>query len=114
MESIQKNLGLNLQTAELKEKTNQIKQILQNNGISENIVKDKMISSIIFVAENVYKDSVEIENSKYNKRDRKIDKILTSKKFGIPIMILFLGLIIIHLNYCLSFLDGCKGNLNMH
>lgn len=26
-------------------------------------------------------------------RDRKIDKILTSKKFGFPIMILFLGII---------------------
>ena len=52
-----------------------------------------MISSIIFVAENVYKDSVEIENNKYNSKDRKIDKILTSKKFGIPIMILFLGII---------------------
>ena len=26
-------------------------------------------------------------------RDQKIDKILTSKKFGIPIMILFLGII---------------------
>lgn len=26
-------------------------------------------------------------------RDRKIDKILTSKKFGIPIMILFLGIV---------------------
>ena len=29
----------------------------------------------------------------YNSRDKKIDKILTSKKFGIPIMLLFLGII---------------------
>ena len=91
--SIQKNLKINLQTKEVKENISQIEQILNNNGISKSEVKDKMISSIIFVAENVYKDSVEIENNKYNSRDRKIDKILTSKKFGIPIMILFLGII---------------------
>ena len=91
--SIQKNLKINLQTKEIKKNISQIEQILNNNAISKSEVKDKMISSIIFVAENVYKDSVEIENNKYNSRDRKIDKILTSKKFGIPIMILFLGII---------------------
>ena len=41
-------------------------------------------------------------------RDRKIDKILTSKVFGFPIMILFLGLIfwitIIGANYPSQFL----------
>ena len=44
-------------------------------------------------AEDVSKEVCTFENKDYSARDRKIDKILTSKKFGIPIMILFLGLI---------------------
>ena len=38
-------------------------------------------------------DVVSYDNRDYNYKDRKIDKIITSKKFGIPIMILFLGVI---------------------
>ena len=44
-------------------------------------------------AEEVTKEVCTFENKDYGARDRKIDKILTSKKFGIPIMILFLGII---------------------
>ena len=33
---------------------------------------------------------VKIKNKKYDQRDRKIDNLLTSKKTGIPIMILLL------------------------
>ena len=71
----------------------EIKDILGFNGIEQEDVKNKMISSIIFSAENVYKDVVTLDSEKNNSRNRKIDKILTSKKFGIPIMLAFLGLI---------------------
>ena len=55
--------------------------------------KDKIVSNIVHKAEEVSKEVTFFENENYNLRDRKIDKILTSKKFGIPIMILFLGII---------------------
>ena len=44
-------------------------------------------------AEETSKEVCTFENKNYRERDLKIDKILTSKIFGIPIMILFLGLI---------------------
>ena len=44
-------------------------------------------------AENICSEVCVFENENYSNRDRKIDKILTSKKFGIPIMILFLMII---------------------
>lgn len=44
-------------------------------------------------AHEVVKKCCTFENANYNVRDKKVDKILTSKKFGIPIMILFFGLI---------------------
>ena len=43
--------------------------------------------------EAICKEVVHLRKSNYNERDKKIDKILTSKLYGIPIMILFLGLI---------------------
>ena len=55
--------------------------------------KDIVISRIIENAENVAKKVVSYEKKTNTNNDRKIDKILTSKKFGIPIMLLFLGLI---------------------
>ena len=56
-------------------------------------LKDTIVSSIVNKAENICKDVCTYENTNYSKRDRKIDKILTSKVFGIPIMLLFLGII---------------------
>ena len=44
-------------------------------------------------AEKICKKVCTFENENYSSRDRKIDKILTSKYLGFPIMILFLGLI---------------------
>lgn len=55
--------------------------------------KEHIISSILFKAESLQKSVCSYKNLEYNKRDRKIDKILTSKYFGIPIMLCFLAII---------------------
>ena len=55
--------------------------------------KDVIVSSIMDKAEKICKKVCTFENGNYSSRDRKIDKILTSKYLGFPIMILFLGLI---------------------
>ena len=44
-------------------------------------------------AHEIVKEVVTVKDENYNERDKKIDRILTSKKFGIPIMILFFCLI---------------------
>lgn len=64
---------------------------------AENLLKDTDISDILanyYVdrCEEIYKYCV-ITNSSVCSRDRKIDQILTSKKFGIPVMLLLFGLI---------------------
>ena len=93
LKSIEKNLKINLlNNKEIKTELEEIKDILNFNGIKQEEVKNSMISSIIFKAENVYKDTVDIK--KENTKNRKIDKILTSKIFGIPLMLGFLGLIL--------------------
>ena len=65
---------------------------LKFKNSSENF-KDTVVSSIMKKAENICKSVCTYENTNYSGRDRKIDKILTSKIFGFPIMILFLGII---------------------
>ena len=93
LKSIEEKLNIDLENKELTEAKSKIDDILNLKGIKKDELKDKMISSIIFMSENVVKDVVSLNKKDYNARDRRIDKILTSKTFGIPIMILFLGLI---------------------
>lgn len=57
------------------------------------LVQSSEVSDIIQKAEEVAQKVCVFQNKNHNMRDRKIDKILTSKKFGIPIMLMFLGII---------------------
>ena len=93
LNSIEENFNIDLDDKELIERKCKIEDILNSKGIKREDVKDKMISSIIFMTENITKDVVSLNEKDYNSNDRRIDKILTSKTFGIPIMLLFLGLI---------------------
>lgn len=66
---------------------------LKNFNLEEDKFKDKIVSSILSRANTICKNVCKFTKSKYNNRDRKIDKLLTSKTFGLPIMLLFLGII---------------------
>lgn len=66
---------------------------LKEMGIAQELFRDKIVSHIVCTAEEICKNVVTYENEKYNHTDRKIDGVLTSKTFGIPIMIGLLGLI---------------------
>lgn len=92
--SIEQNLCVVLQNAvKLQSAQLEIQEILANNSIDNNTLKDTLVSSIVFKAEDVCNDVVVFMNARYQLCDRKIDKILTSKTFGIPIMIAFLGIV---------------------
>ena len=68
----------------------------------------RVMFEIAGVPEETAREVCTFENENYRERDLKIDKILTSKTFGIPIMILFLGIIfwitIVGANYPSEFL----------
>lgn len=93
--SIENNLQISLiENIQIHNKIEEIWKELQNNGITKENIREKITSSIVLEAEKICKEVVKYEDAKYQKRDRKIDKILTSKIWGIPIMILFLGIIL--------------------
>lgn len=70
----------------------QLKKIIKNINPESNF-KDNVISSILYRAEAVQKSVCSYSNLSYKSKDRKIDKILTSKYWGIPIMLGFLAII---------------------
>ncbi len=82
-----------LQDLKLKEILEQEKALLSEQGIGTDMYRDMIVSSIVFRAEGISRKAVTCENERYNETDRKIDRVLTSKVFGIPIMILLLGFI---------------------
>lgn len=89
--------------------------MLNDSSLENDKFKDKIVSTILFTAENICTDICTYENCRYNQRDRKIDKILTSKIFGLPIMLLFLSIIfwltITGANYPSSLLSSFFGYL---
>ena len=108
LKSIQENLELNLGEQEIRQSVIEAKKNLEKREITSKNFKDKIVADIMKKAEETSKEVCTFENKNYKERDLKIDKILTSKTFGIPIMILFLGIIfwitIVGANYPSEFL----------
>ena len=112
--SIESNFSISFDNnSELNSMLNNIKLELLNENINNDTFKDIIVSSIVKRAENISTNVCTFKNSKYSNRDRKLDKILTSKTFGIPIMLLFLGIIfwitIVGANYPSSLLSAFFG-----
>lgn len=68
-------------------------KLLQNNHIDPNRLKDNIVSSLILTAEKICAETVSYDTCTYNATDRKIDKILTSKWTGYPIMLALLAMV---------------------
>ena len=68
-------------------------KMLKDGGINKSSIKDEIVTEIVNKSAVICQNVCKYEKSDYGSFDRKIDKIMTSKKFGIPIMILFLGII---------------------
>ena len=77
-----------LKEKEIKEKLLSIKQQLNLN------IKDEITNTIIKKAEEISKEVITFESKDYNLKNQKIDRIITSKLFGIPIMLGMLFMIL--------------------
>jgi len=94
LNAIQKYLDYDMLTdSDVAEKLNEAKKMLNEAGIEHDLLRDKIVSRIVYTAEKICNKVVTFGNEKYNQTDRKIDRILTSRTFGFPIMIGLLCLI---------------------
>lgn len=91
MESLKNYLGYDLLADdEVSKLLNEAKGTLEQAGIQSNFLRDQVVTKIVEICEEISRNAVVYEKMEYAERDRRIDKILTSKTTGIPIMILLL------------------------
>lgn len=79
-----------LRDEEIQKELNQAKNILLDEGITSDALRDKIVAGLVLTAEYICSDTVHFDKANYNARDRKIDRILTNKWIGFPIMIALL------------------------
>lgn len=92
--SINKHIGFNLnEHRELMEKVHNTIDYLNTLGMDQEVFRDKVVSRLVNIAEDISSKVVSFQNTNYNDFDRKIDKYLTSKTFGIPLMIFLLSIV---------------------
>ncbi|WP_443660508.1 ferrous iron transport protein B [Clostridium algidicarnis] len=92
--SINKYLNFDLTKEEdIIKKVDEVREFLSKKHIDSDTFRDKVVSKLVTISESISNEVVSFKNKNYNNKDRKIDKYLTSKKFGIPIMILLLAIV---------------------
>jgi len=94
MKEIDAYLGVSLlEDSQLIADLENAKNILERSKLDPDKLKDKIVTSLVTSAEKISKDTVYYENQNYNSTDRNIDRILTSKTTGYPIMLALLALV---------------------
>jgi len=63
---------------------------LEETGIPREELKDRITSCLVQTAEEIYAAAVEVSDASCSIRDRRLDRILTSRRTGTPIMLLLL------------------------
>ncbi len=94
LKSLDKYLGFRLlDNVELLGLLDAAKKHLADNGVQPGQLRDKIVSRLVSMAEDIGSRTITFENKQYNRMDRKIDSILTSGILGIPIMLGLLAVV---------------------
>lgn len=80
-----------LNSSELRRCIAQWKATLLEADIDTETLKDEVVSALVNTAENICKDAVTYGN--YKVKDQKLDRVLTSRATGYPIMLLLLAVV---------------------
>ena len=78
---------------ELREAAREQREFLAQNGIDTDRLHDMLVSSLVKTGERPCQGAVENGEGGYGSRDRAIDRIVTSRIFGYPLMIVLLALV---------------------
>ena len=91
LRSLQDYLGYDLmQEDEILRKVTEARNLLEKAGIPHNQLRDQLVTKIVKTCEGIGRETITFGNKQYAERDRAIDKFLTSKLTGIPIMVALL------------------------
>ncbi len=91
LRSLKAYLGFDLMdNEEILKKTVDARNFLEEAGIPHDQFRDSVVAEIVKTCEDIVREAVVFEKKEYAERDGKIDKILTSRLTGIPIMVVLL------------------------
>ena len=76
-----------LEVPEISIALSQAREHLAKYGITNESLKDRIVAALVASAEKICRDTVQFHKNGYNEGDRKLDKILTSRFTGYPVMI---------------------------
>lgn len=94
LRAIDSHLGFDLTGDQaLQDKLRNARRRLTKEGLLINALRDTIVSGIVQKAEDIAGESVSFGDTAHNKLDRRIDAAVTSRVFGIPIMITLLGMV---------------------
>ena len=82
-----------LEVPEISLALSQAREHLAKYGITNEILKDRIVAALVASAEKICRDTVQFHKTGYNEGDRKLDKILTSRFTGYPVMIGMLAVV---------------------
>ncbi|MFR0808533.1 MAG: ferrous iron transport protein B [Enterocloster clostridioformis] len=82
-----------LEVPEISLALSQAREHLAKYGITNEILKDRIVAALVTSAEKICRDTVQFHKTGYNEGDRKLDKILTSRFTGYPVMIGMLAVV---------------------
>jgi len=68
-------------------------ELLYGFEITPDLLKDMLVSALVSSAENICQGAVSYEKRSYDTSDRRLDRLLTSRMTGYPVMILLLALV---------------------
>lgn len=91
LESLRKYLGYDiLAKEEIAESLSDARAFLEKSGAAGDSFRDGIVTRIVETCEQIGREAIVCEEKGYAERDRKIDRVLTSRVTGIPIMLLLL------------------------
>ncbi len=94
VDEIEAYLGADfLENEELNKNLDQAKELFKENEITSDRFKDMVVSTLVVQAEKVCKNIIAMKQDIYKTTDQKIDRVLTSKWAGYPLMLLLLALV---------------------
>lgn len=94
LETIKGCLGTDLAgDSPLRQRLSEVRSNLVKQGLMPEELRDRVVSEIVKTAEGIAREVVDVGGGAPGRLDYRIDEVLTSRAFGIPIMVLLLGVV---------------------
>jgi ferrous iron transport protein B len=94
LETIKGCLGTDLAgDSPLRQRLSEVRSNLVKQGLMPEELRDRVVSEIVKTAEGIAREVVDAGSGIPGRLDYRIDEVLTSRAFGIPIMVLLLGVV---------------------